>query len=401
MKQYKTPHFIIKKNLQKSVQTGVLFIDQLSDDVLIDICIKITDQSNYTVDYVDNDYQDEFFEKTYNKGRLAILFYEDIANYISFSEKEIGGRNSSVQSVPTAFNLFYLNPYKKKRLYYYFLNFNGNAATDYQIMMYRLMKTIGFIFLNVDTTIQSRISVFTSLDDIMNAKRSNTGKNKSNNASYITKSSSCNYDIYGKTYGANKYDTSMTCYALSMLAKENQNITLYEVVEKDLKELPESSINVLKKMNNIKIIPTNIQLEKKVFQENNSLRSPRYIFNLLERLGAKKCALCDCEIPELIQGAHVWPVANIKKAPISDEEKLRCATDGENGIWLCENHHTLFDENILLVNKDLTFSIENSIKDSDVDFINKITTHKQLPDFYKSIQFTKYIENRNKEIDTA
>ena len=126
-----------------------------------------------------------------------------------------------------------------------------------------------------------------------------------------------------------------------------------------------------------------------------------YIFNLLERLGAKKCALCDCGIPELIQGAHVWSVANIKKAPISDEEKLRCATGGENRIWLCENHHTLFDENILLVIKDLTFSIEKSMKDSDVDFINKITTYKQLPDFYKSIQFTKYIENRNKEIDTA
>ena len=247
MKQYKTPHFIIKKNLQKSVQTGVLFIDQLSDDVLIDICIKITDQSNYTVDYVDNDYQDEFFEKNYNKGRLAILFYEDIANYISFSEKEIGGRNSSVQSVPTAFNLFYLNPYKKKRLYYYFLNFNGNAATDYQIMMYRLMKTIGFIFLNVDTTIQSRISVFTSLDDIMNAKRINTGKNKSNNSSYITKSSSCNYDIYGKTYGANKYDTNMICYALSMLAKENQNITLYEVVEKGFKRITRIKYKCLEK----------------------------------------------------------------------------------------------------------------------------------------------------------
>ena len=63
MKQYSTPHFIIKKNLQKSVQTGVLFIDQLSDDVLRDVCTKITGQSNYTVDYVDNDYQDEFFKE--------------------------------------------------------------------------------------------------------------------------------------------------------------------------------------------------------------------------------------------------------------------------------------------------------------------------------------------------
>ncbi|MEG1738739.1 MAG: hypothetical protein RR259_10995 [Odoribacter sp.] len=73
------------------------------------------------------DYEDEFLERTYNKGRMAIMQYKDEVSYITFSEQKIGGRNSSVQSVPTAFNMFYINPYPKKRLYYYFLNTVGNA----------------------------------------------------------------------------------------------------------------------------------------------------------------------------------------------------------------------------------------------------------------------------------
>lgn len=398
MLQHNKPRFIIKKNLQKSQTTGVYFTDQLSNEILADIAFKITGEKEFSVDYVENDYQDDFFEKTYNKGRLAILFYKNVANYITFSEKEIGGRNSSVQSVPTAFNLFYLNPYKNKKLFYYFLGFDGNAFTDYLIIMYRLMKTIGFNFLNIEETIERKIKPFTSLDDIMNSKKINSGKNNSNNSSYITKSSFNNYEIYGKTYGANKYDTSMTCYAISMLADKNQNITLYEVVEKDLKELPEASLTVLKKMKNIKIIPTDMQLEKKVFQENNNLRSPRYIFNLLEKLGKKKCALCDCEIPELVQGAHIWPVASIKTAPLSEEQKIEIATDGENGIWLCENHHKLFDENIIRIDEKLFVKINKNLSQQDIDFVNGITIHKSLPKFYKSANFIRYISERNKEI---
>ena len=76
-----------------------------------------------------------FLEKSYNKGRMAIMHYKDSVSYISFSELEIGGRNSSVQSVPTAFNMYFSNPYPNKRLYYYFLNVSRNAETDYQILI--------------------------------------------------------------------------------------------------------------------------------------------------------------------------------------------------------------------------------------------------------------------------
>ncbi|NLB33656.1 MAG: HNH endonuclease, partial [Tissierellia bacterium] len=102
-----------------------------------DVCQHITGKTTFTYSYVDNNYQDEFLESGYNKGRIAILQYMDEVSYITFSEKEIGGRNSSVQSVPTAFNMYYMNPYPKKKLYYYFLNLTGNAGTDYQMLMYR------------------------------------------------------------------------------------------------------------------------------------------------------------------------------------------------------------------------------------------------------------------------
>ena len=62
------------------------------------------------------------------------------------------------------------------------------------------------------------------------------------------------------------------------------------------------------------------------FEENDSLRSPQYIFNLLERLGPKKCVFCNCEIPQLIEGAHVWSVADIKRDPnLSRAQKLEKA----------------------------------------------------------------------------
>ena len=51
---------------------------------------------------------------------MAVMHYKEEVYYVSFSEKEIGGRNSSVQSVPTAFNMYYSNPFPRKHLMYYF-----------------------------------------------------------------------------------------------------------------------------------------------------------------------------------------------------------------------------------------------------------------------------------------
>lgn len=392
-----TPHFIIKKNLQKSLTTGVYFSDVITKEVLDDVCFRITGKQEYTVSFVDNDYRDDFLPNTYNKGRLAILHYAGIANYISFSEVEVNGRNSSVQSVPTAFNMYYTNPHTNKRLYYYFLNVQaGNAETDYLIMMYRLMNTIGFHFLNANAGLSQRIQPYSSVEDIMFNRRVSSGRNQSNNSTYITKDGAHVIQIYGKVYGASKYETSMMCYALSMLHKPKQSITLYEVLEQNLRELPEISQTVIKQMGVIKIIPTDMTLEKKLFEENDSLRSPRYIYNLLEHLGPKRCVLCDCGIPELIQGAHVWPVASIKReANLSFDEKLKCAIDGNNGLWLCENHHKMFDEHILTISENGAIQVKNSMPKDHRDYVSRITTIDFIPDDLMTDKFVEYLWRRN------
>lgn len=397
MKYRDKPHFIIKANLQKSAQTGVYFRDVVTPDVLEDVCRRITNRDDFGFTYVDNDYEDEFLSKTYNKGRLAIMHYQDSVSYISFSEKSIDGRNSSVQSVPTAFNMFYVNPYPRKNLYYYFLDARGNVGTPYQMLMYRMMKTIGFNFLNDDIALGQNIVGFSSIEDVMNARRANASRNRANNPTYITKSSINQFDIYGKTYGANKYDTSMMCYALSFLAQSRQRVTLYEMEEGNLKKLPSTSLEVLKMMGNVKVVTTDMQLERRAFEQNNSLRSPRYIYNLLERFGEKRCALCNCEIPELIQGAHIWPVASIRNTPmLSLEERLYHATNGENGLWLCENHHKMFDEGLLYINADGTITFRESLEDRHIVFMDGVTTIRQLPKQYLSHNFLYYLNLRER-----
>lgn len=390
------PHFVIKANLQKSKNTGVYFSDVVTPEVLRDVCYRITGQTAFTHVYVDNDYQDMFLEKSYNKGRMAIMQYKDVVSYISFSELEIGGRNSSVQSVSTAFNLYYSNPYPKKRLYYYFLNVSGNAETDYQILIYRLMNTIGFEFLNASGSLRRRIQAFNSVEDIIFNRRINAGRNRSNNSTFITKGYAGEIEIYGKTYGANKYETSLICYALSSLWQQGQRIKLYEVLEGDLKELPEASLNVIKQMGIIDVVPTDMTLEKRIYDgKETSLRSPRYTYNLFNKLGNKHCALCNCEIPELIQGAHILPVAAIRRMhSIPIETRLEYALDGDNGLWLCENHHKMFDEGMISFDNHGGLLLRNDIDQRHMKFIDETTKYKVLPPEFLTDRFLWYLEQR-------
>lgn len=393
---YKKPSFFIKNNFQKSKQTKIYFRDILNDSILKDICYKITGKTEFDVQYVDNSYQENGLEQGYNKGRLIILLFDGYINYISVSEKHIGGRNSSTQSVSTAYNMFYNNKSSNKKLYYYFLHDSGNASTEYQLLFYRLMKTIGFEFLNDKEKIETHISPFLSIEDIMYAKKHNSNKNKSNNSSYITKSSMISYDIYGKTYGANKYETTMICYAISKLANNNQKITLYEMLEGNLKELPKSSLDIINSMNKITIVPTDLQLEKKILENKTNIRSPKYIYNLLEKLGPKKCACCNCEIPEIIQGAHIYPIAKIKNNPMwSLNQKIEHATNADNGIWLCENHHKLYDQGILIISNSGYIKFKDNLSNKYKSYLNEITTIKSLDQTIMTESLINYLKLRN------
>ena len=166
-----------------------------------------------------------------------------------------------------------------------------------------------------------------------------------------------------------------------------------------MKELPKSSLDVIEDMGIVDVIPTNTTLEKRIFNESNSLRSPRYLYNLFSKLGNKHCALCRCEIPELIQGAHIWPVSDIKRANhLSFDEKLACAIDGDNGLWLCENHHKMFDEHLLTFNENGGVMFNDNIDRRHRRFIDDTTIFTELPKFILTDKFQEHLWLRNRAV---
>lgn len=364
--------------------------DALTTDVLADICEKTTHQRNYTV---------REDTASYNKGRLVIVDYNKQRFYVTLSERKFEGRNSSIQSVPTALNIFWHDGYRDKRLCYYFLEHTGNAFTDYHVFMYRLMATAGMHFINASQYTSDIIVPFRDVDDLIYAKRLLRQSNKNNNSSYVTKTS-VGVQIYAKVYGASKYESTLLAFATSKIA--HRTIDLFNVRERDLKKLPKSSLDTLANLNiRFHDTPLYFDVNHQKEAQTEGLRSSAYVYNLLNRMGDKQCAFCGCPVQEIVQGAHVWNVADIKKSSLSDSEKFKAATSGSNGLWLCQNHHKLFDSNLLMIDHTGTLRLSSALDDNDVAFIKEITVERQLGKPIMNDEFLQYLELRNTTVDLA
>ena len=254
------------------------------------------------------------------------------------------------------------------------------------------MKTVGFDFMNEDI-LSSKILPFNSVEDLITARDANRSKNSGNNSTYITYAENHTMQIYGKVYGANKYESFFICMALYNIY--DKGIEFYEICEQNLSELPKSCRDVLETLHRVHLIPTDMTMERNEFEKDNSLRSPLYTYNLLQRLGKKKCAMCDCSIPEIIQGAHIWSVSSIKKTANTLSNKLNYATDGNNGLWLCQNHHKLFDENIIRLDANGHISYEKAAQNSEISsYIKYITTISAIDKAILTPQFIDYLHKR-------
>jgi hypothetical protein len=375
------PHFIIKNKFQKRSE---LYQDILTDDILTIVCNSLTNIQDYNVTF-DND--------GYNIGRLATLEYNGFIHYISFSEFEIGSRNSFFQSFPSALVKFHQEPNINKSVNFYFLKPDGNIETEYFIFMYRLMKTAGTSFLNENEFLTNSIYPFNSVSDIIVQRDSNRGRNRGNASSYVTIDENDILQIFGKTYGANKYETTLLCLAIREISP--YGMKLYEIQEGSLKQLPRDARNVIISKG-IDIITSDLILEREEYEENNSLRSPTYIYNLLEKLGEKRCSLCNCEIPQIIQGAHIWPVASIKRASnLNIDDKIQHAIDGDNGLWLCNNHHKLFDINYIYISEEGKLKYKTNIEQIQEEYVRDFTINSSLPNEILTSNFITYLTKRN------
>lgn len=372
-------------------KTPGLFDRILTNEVLLDICLRVTGQSRFRV-AKDN--------STYNRGRLLILEYEGVVNYVSLSEASIEGRNSSLQSVPTAINMFYADQRSYKRLCYYFIPHVGNAFTDYHLFVYRLLMTAGVNFLNIGSYYQQQVLPYRNVDDLIIDRRENQTSNSSNNSSYVSKTSD-KIQIYAKTFGASKYESTLLAVAISRIA--DRPIDLFNICEQDLTKLPQASVNTIEGLGNISMHYTSLFLDRREYlqqSDRTELRSASYTYNLFNRLGAKKCALCGCEIPEIIQGAHIWGVAQISRtSELDDDTKFNHAVSGHNGLWLCQNHHKLFDSNIILLDDDGFVRLKDNLVADNVAFIRSTTFRTSLDARFLSNEFRSYLAKRNETLD--
>lgn len=362
----------------------------LSPEILRDICVRLTGQTSYVI---------EELAGSYNQGRLLTVLYNGITNYVSLSESRIEGRNSSVQSVSTALKVYYSDPNPNKQLWYYFIPYTGNPFTEYHLVYYRLMMTAGIKFVNINHYYPLPILPYDSVDDIIKERSYNQSRNRRNNSSFVSKTVD-RIQLYAKTYGANKYESTVFGVALSKLA--DRPIDVFAVSEQDLKNLPASSLKTFDTLGNISVYTTSLKLNRTVpdGEESLRLRSAAYNYNLLNRIGMKKCAICGCEIPEIIQGAHIWGVSDIRNfESINDEQKYIHAISGHNGLWLCQNHHKLFDSAFIAFDIDGRCLIRREIPHEHEEFIHGSILNNHLSPSILSDDFKFYLSQRNQRVN--
>ena len=347
---------------------GILSLgEDLTNEELQDICYLTTGSKEFEL----------VKDNNRSTGRYIEVLENEKIYYVGISNREVGGRNSFVQTIATVFSAYTNSKSKNKKLCYYFLKFRGNNLTDYLKFCYRLMHTIGFDFINPNVGFGKLIlKSYDKVTDIIKDRNFISSTRSSNNSTYTTeKGYKCR--IYGKAFGANSKETALICFAISFIA--DKPVKLIQIMDNNSDSLSENDKKAITKLNKIEIIDdTYIFDEEEISDDPENIRSARFIYNLLAKYGEKKCVLCDCQIPIMISGAHIWPVSDIKKTALSLEDKKSHAADSNNGIWLCENHHKLFDSDLLCFDETGKIILSHNLNEDNKSFVNSITTQDSI-----------------------
>ncbi len=381
-------------------QAKVASVDTIitNADLLI-ICRRLTDQTDFEVKWVNKRI----------RGKMFTLETDSQIFYITYTPKEVGGRNSYLQSVPTAFGLYlkeFVSSKKPCQFCLYFTPFRGENQTRYHQLMYRLLISMGVNFINADEGLRGlTLRGYSTVRELIKDREANRLRNLSNQSSYITDEGT-SYYVYGKTFGANQKETTMLCLALCRIS--NKPIRLFQISDNDSEYLSDTDIESIKifakNFGRAKIEILNDTYDFTKGEEGpyvptppeESLRSPRFIFNLLEKTGGhKRCELCHCEIESIIQGAHIYPVYAIKqRLDLPFSERLRMATDQNNGLWLCENHHKLFDRGLIKFEEG-KLHVLPKLTDSNVAFVERISPYKSIQGDYYTPAMADYFAKRD------
>lgn len=334
---------------------------------------------NRSVGDVDFIVKEDF--RGHNSGQYIKLKMADTIKYICLSRKIASeSRNAFIlQNFPSAYQ-HYLEEKNPKKLFEYYIRDFSTSHPPFAIFSYKLLLTGGIKILNLDKVKVSEKAILfdytTPFNDYkqMRTYRLNLSKRNSSNNSTTFEENDDEISVYGKSYGANGRETTAICLALSRLVP-GKNIKLYNVNETDKNHLADIDPANRYILENIGIELNDDRMD---FESNDerviAKRNTRlFHYNLLQKYKEKKCYLCGCDIEKVIQGAHIYSSTDILHSSVSEEEKTKQIVDADNGIWLCANHHLLFDY-LLIYFKERYLYASDTLNKNQIEYIkNSIT----------------------------
>lgn len=366
----------------------------ITKNILDDISERLLNSVDYDIEW----------KNERNKGRLITLETDDSIHFINLSQTgKVQGRNYQIQSIPTALSIYLTKKkyIKKKCLFdFYFLPFDGNNETDYMLFFYRVMKTTGINFINPDFGLEHTIlKPYHTVKELINERNSLRNRNSGNKSTYITDEGDY-YHIYGKTFGANQKETTLLCFAISAIT--DKPVKLFQILDNESTAISEQDKQAIvdystsEGKQQIEVLDDSYEFDDDGSdQVKDKLRSPQFIYNLLSKFGGeKKCALCGCKIERIIQAAHIYPVADIRRrTDLTYEAKFKLAVDKDNGIWLCENHHKLFDSGLIWFEEG-KLCLSKKLDSDDLLYIKHVTTIEEIEPQYINERMLAFFDSR-------
>ena len=270
-----------------------------------------------------------------------------------------------------------------------------------------------------------------------------SNESDTNDREIVSDSLNKEYIYTFKTLGAQSYDNFLIMWTLNTLAeRENKNLKFLFSKEKfnfRLNQLPENakftedfpaSITRLFEKIGVDIeyetaneVRQQFDRERSQYETakmNNTIRNQELFKNNMRQKGLQtKCYLCGCEIEEILEAAHLWGVSNIKNSnaakinsvikkdcmkklidsdnPHCDElfyKKYVLANSGDNGIWLCSNHHGLFDKNFYCFrSEDGMILLKNNNTEAFLRYMEE-AVYDKLPQTVLTDETKVYLQER-------
>lgn len=323
------------------------------------------------------------------------------------------------------------------------------------ILVYKMLYTIGFEIINInDIDFSKWRNVDPHKDPISNLKYTSFNK-LVNDITYVSHKNRGNKPAYVKCYeddnkldkyvytfkalGANAYDSFLRIWALSILAeREGKNIEFlfapeiynFRLGQKNPAMTTDFPVPVKKLIRTIGLNITyetsnelrqQIDREKSQFEtakKEKNIRNQEYFKNNLREKGVLiKCCLCGCEVESILEAAHLWGVSEISNASdaviseafeacnidydveqYSDDiffKKYILANSGDNGVWLCRNHHGLFDKNHFVFDSK-NGAVITQTDDIAKEYIEETAISRSIPEFVLTPATLTFLQYANR-----